>query len=185
MISVKNVDIANSKRIIVSKEELEKRILELGKRISEDYADKELVLVGVLKGSIYFLTDLSRAIDLPLQIDLISIGVFSNVTAKTGVVRITKDLDNDITGKHVIVVQDIIRSGLTSGYLLQNLETRGAASIKLCSLLYSPDEFILNFPIAYHGFEVSKAAWLIGYGLDINEIGRNLPYIAEIKGVRE
>jgi len=184
MISVKNVDIANSKRIIVSKEELEKRILELGKRISEDYADKELVLVGVLKGSIYFLTDLSRAIDLPLQIDLISIGVFSNVTAKTGVVRITKDLDNDITGKHVIVVQDIIRSGLTSGYLLQNLETRGAASIKLCSLLYSPDEFILNFPIAYHGFEVSKAPWLIGYGLDINEIGRNLPYIAEIKGVR-
>ena len=184
MISVKNVDIANIKRIIVSEQELKNRILELGNRIAEDYADKDLVLVGVQRGSIYFLADLSRAIELPLQIDLISIGVFSNSPVNTGVVRIAKDLDNDVTGKHVIIVQDIIRSGLTSGYLLQNLETRGAASIKLCSLLYSPEEFILNFPIAYHGFEVSKAAWLIGYGLDINEKGRNLPYIAEIKGTR-
>ncbi|HWR31367.1 MAG TPA: hypoxanthine phosphoribosyltransferase [Negativicutes bacterium] len=178
------MDIANIKRVIVSEEKLKQRILELGKRISEDYAGKELVLVGVLKGSIYFLTDLSIAIDLPLQIDLMSIGVFSNSTGKTGVVRITKDMDYDITGRHVIVVQDIIRSGLTSGYLLQNFETRGAASIKLCSLLYSPEEFILNFPITYYGFEVSKASWLVGYGLDIEEKGRNLPYIAEIKGMR-
>lgn len=171
----------NIEKIIITKDRLDKRILELGKQISNDYAGKELILVGVLKGAIYFLTDLSEAIDLPLQIDLISIGMFSNSTGKSGVVRIIKDLDYDITGKHVIVVEDVVRSGLTSGYLLQNLETRGAASIKLCALLYSPEEFLLNFPIAYYGFEISKAAWLVGYGLDVEEKGRNLPYIAEIK----
>lgn len=176
------VDLVNNiEKIIITKDRLDKRILELGKQISNDYAGKELILVGVLKGAIYFLTDLSEAIDLPLQIDLISIGMFSNSTGKSGVVRIIKDLDYDITGKHVIVVEDVVRSGLTSGYLLQNLETRGAASIKLCALLYSPEEFLLNFPIAYYGFEISKAAWLVGYGLDVEEKGRNLPYIAEIK----
>jgi hypoxanthine phosphoribosyltransferase len=93
-----------------------------------------------------------------------------------------KDLDYDITGKHILVVEDIIRSGLTLGYLLQNLGTRGAASIRLCTLLHSPEEQLLNFPIDYVGFVVSKAERLIGYGLDIDEKGRNLPYIAEIKG---
>ncbi len=175
------MDITNIGKIIISREELEKRILVLGKQISEDYAGKELILLGVLKGAIYFLTDLSKAIDLPLQIDLMSIGVFSNSTGKSGVVRIVKDLDYDITDKHVIIVEDVVRSGLTSGYLLQNLETRGAASIKLCALLYSPEEFLLNFPIAYYGFEISKSNWLVGYGLDVEEKGRNLPYIAEIK----
>lgn len=175
------MDITNIGKIIISREALEERILVLGKQISEDYAGKELILVGVLKGAIYFLTDLSKAIDLPLQIDLMSIGVFSNSTGKSGVVRIVKDLDYDITDKHVIIVEDVVRSGLTSGYLLQNLETRGAASIKLCALLYSPEEFLLNFPIAYYGFEISKSNWLVGYGLDVEEKGRNLPYIAEIK----
>ena len=176
-----NVDIANIEDIIVSSEELKQRVLTLGRQISADYAGKELILVGVLKGAIYFLTDLSQAIDLPLQIDLISIGVFSNSTGKSGVVRIVKDLDYDITGKHVIVVEDVVRSGLTSGYLLQNLETRGAASIRLCALLYSPEEFLLNFPITYYGFEISKSTWLVGYGLDIEEKGRNLPFIAKMK----
>jgi hypoxanthine phosphoribosyltransferase len=178
---VNTVDIANVEKIIVSSEELKQRVQTLGRQISADYAGKELILVGVLKGAIYFLTDLSQAIDLPLQIDLISIGVFSNSTGKSGVVRIVKDLDYDITGKHVIVVEDVVRSGLTSGYLLQNLETRGAASIKLCALLYSPEEFLLNFPIAYYGFEISKSTWLVGYGLDIEEKGRNLPFIAKMK----
>ncbi len=175
------MDIANIEKIIINREELEERILALGKQISEDYVGKELILVGVLKGAIYFLTDLSKAIDLPLQIDLMSIGVFSNSTGRSGVVRIVKDLDYDITDKHVIIVEDVVRSGLTSGYLLQNLETRGAASIKLCALLYSPEEFLLNFPIAYYGFEISKSNWLVGYGLEVEEKGRNLPYIAEIK----
>lgn len=171
------------KRVVISREELNEKIRMLGKQITEDYAGRDLVLVGVLKGSLFFLSDLSRAIDLPLQIDLISIGIF-NSTGRTGVVRITKDLDYDITGKHVIVVEDIIRSGLTLGYLLQNLGTRGAADIKLCTLLFSPEELLLNIPIAYVGFEVAKTERLIGYGLDIGEKGRNLPYIAEIKGIR-
>lgn len=177
------MDITGIEKIIISSDELRERVLALGKQISEDYAGKELILVGVLKGAIYFLTDLSQAIDLPLQIDLISIGVFSNSTGKSGVVRIVKDLDYDISGKHVIVVEDVVRSGLTSGYLLQNLETRGAASIKLCALLYSPEEFLLNFPIAYYGFEITKATWLVGYGLDIEEKGRNLPFIAKMKRI--
>lgn len=177
------MDITGIEKIIISSDELRERVLALGKQISEDYAGKELILVGVLKGAIYFLTDLSQTIDLPLQIDLISIGVFSNSTEKSGVVRIVKDLDYDISGKHVIVVEDVVRSGLTSGYLLQNLETRGAASIKLCALLYSPEEFLLNFPIAYYGFEITKATWLVGYGLDIEEKGRNLPFIAKMKRI--
>jgi hypoxanthine phosphoribosyltransferase len=178
---MKAMDISNIGDIIISGEELNQRVKTLGSQISADYAGKELILVGVLKGAIYFLTDLSQAIDLPLQIDLISIGVFSNSTGKSGVVRIVKDLDYDITGKHVIVVEDVVRSGLTSGYLLQNLATRGAASIKLCALLYSPEEFLLNFPIAYYGFEISKSTRLVGYGLDVEEKGRNLPYIAKTK----
>ncbi|MGE4276660.1 MAG: hypoxanthine phosphoribosyltransferase [Lawsonibacter sp.] len=171
----------NMKRIAISEEKLNERIRVLGKQITKDYADKELVLIGVLKGALYFLTDLSRAIDLPVQIDLISIGVLSS-TRQTGVVRITKDLDYDITGKHVLVVENIVRSQLTLGYLLRHLGSRGAASIKTCTLLYSPEEQLLNIPIEYVGFEISKLERLIGYGLDVGEKGRNLPYIAEIKG---
>lgn len=175
------MDPIDMKRIAINQEELNKRICALGKQITEDYAGKDLILVGVLKGALYFLCDLSRAIDLPLQIDLISVGVL-NSTGQTGVVRILKDLDYDIAGKHVLVIEDIIRSELTLGYLLQNLKTRGASDIKICTLLYSPAEQLLNIPIEYVGFEISKEERLIGYGLDVNEKGRNLPYIAKIKG---
>ena len=167
------------KNIAYSEEDLRQRISELGKQITADYNGLDLILVGVLKGSLFFLTDLARAIDLPLQLDLISIGVYPNSTGRTGAVRLTKDLDSDIAGKHVLIIEDIIRSGLTTGYLLQNLETRGAASIKICTLLLSPDEQLINIPVAYVGFEVSKVR-LLGYGLDVNEKDRNLPFIAEI-----
>jgi hypoxanthine phosphoribosyltransferase len=166
-------------KIIYSEEDIKKRVLELGKQITSDYAGKDLILVGVLKGSLFFLTDLARAIKLPLQLDMISIGIYPNSPGRTGVVRLTKDLDSDISGKHVLVIEDIIRSGLTTGYLLQNLETRGAASIRVCTLLRSPDEQLISIPVQYAGFEVSKAR-LVGYGLDVEEKGRNLPYIAEI-----
>lgn len=167
------------RKIAFSEEDLKKRILELGKQITSDYADKELILVGVLKGSLFFLTDLARVIDLPLQLDVISIGISPNSSGRAGVVRLTKDLDFDIAGKHVLVIEDIIRSGLTTGYLIQNLETRGAASINICTLLRSADEQLINMPISYIGFEVSKAR-LLGYGLDVGEKGRNLPFVAEI-----
>lgn len=167
------------KNIVFSEEDLKKRIAALGRQITIDYAGEELLLVGVSKGSLFFLTDLARVIDLPLQLDMISIGIYPNATGRTGVVRLTKDLDCDITGRHVLIIEDIIRSGLTTGYLLQNLETRGAASIKVCTLLLSPAEQLITIPVRYIGFEVTKAR-LLGYGLDVEERGRNLPFIAEI-----
>ena len=173
----------NCKHVVYSEEDLQKRICALGKQITADYAGKELILIGVLKGSLFFMVDLSRSIDLPVQMDFISIGIYPNATARTGVVRITKDLDFDISGKHVLIIEDIIRSGLTTGYLMQNLESRGAASINICTLLLNPKENLVTIPIAYMGFEVSKTR-VLGYGMDINEKGRNLPYIVEVEEAR-
>lgn len=133
----------------------------------------------MLKGSLYFLADLSRFIDLPLKLDFMSIGLYQG-TAKTGIVRIVKDLDLDVTGRHVLIVEDIIRTGLTTGYLFQNIEARSPESVSVCTLLQSPDQLLLNFPIAYVGFSVT-GAWLAGYGMDIGEQWRNLPYIAEVE----
>ena len=169
-------------KIEFSTKELMERIKELGREISRDYEGKELILVGVLKGSLYFFADLTREIDIPIQLDFISIGVYPNTTNETGVVRIVKDLDLDITGKHVLVIEDIIRTGLTIGYLVQNLESRRPASVKVCSLLVNPGQQLINVPISYAGFEISDT-WLMGYGLDVKENGRNLPYI--IKTVKK
>lgn len=168
------------KRVLLSTETIQARIGELGRQIQTDYADKELILVGVLKGSIYFMSDLTRAIDLPIKFDFMTIGTIPNTTNQTGIVRITKDLDIDVTGKHVLLIEDIVRTGLTTAYLVQNLLARQAASVKVCSLLVNPDQQLINVPIAYSGFEITQA-WLIGYGMDVAEHGRNLPYIAEIE----
>lgn len=168
------------KRIVFSEEALSARVRALGKQITEDYAGKDLLLVSVLKGSVFFLTDLARAIDLPLQIDFMSVGIHPNPGGMAGVVRITKDLDHDIAGKHVLLIEDIVRAGLTTGYLMQNLEARGAASIRVCALLSNQAEQLISVPIAYSGFEVPKTR-LVGYGLDVDEQGRNLPFIAEIQ----
>ncbi|NLW88402.1 MAG: hypoxanthine phosphoribosyltransferase [Clostridiaceae bacterium] len=167
------------KQIIYSQETLQKKAAELGQRISEDYRDKELVLIAVLKGSMYFFADLTREIDIPIGVDMISIGNIPDTTSRTGIVRITKDLDLDITGKHVLVIEDIIRTGLTTAYLIQSLEARKPIDVKVCTLLYNPDRLLINVPIAYYGFEVSRS-WLVGYGMDIDEKWRNLPYIGEL-----
>jgi hypoxanthine phosphoribosyltransferase len=167
-------------RIVFSAEALQNRIAELGAQITVDYAGRDLVVAGVLKGSLYFLADLTRAISLPLQVDVISIGMYPGATKQTGVVRITKDLDADITGRHVLVVEDIVRTGLTLGYLVQNLESRCPASVAVCALLVNPDQQLIDIPIAYSGFTVS-ASWLLGFGLDAGEQWRNLPYIVEIE----
>ncbi len=166
----------NDARIEFTEQQLKEKAQEIGEQISCDYADKELIIVGVLKGSLYFFADLTRAITIPVQLDFISIGVYPHTTNETGIVRIVKDLDIDITGKHVIVVEDIIRTGLTIGYLVQNLESRRPASVKVCSLLVNPDQQLIAVPIAYSGFQISDT-WLMGYGLDVKENGRNLPYI--------
>lgn len=167
------------RRILYSAEDLRKKVAEIGRQISNDYAGKELVVIGVLKGSLYFFADLTRAIDIPIGVDVMAIGTIPNTTSQTGVVRITKDLDLDITGKHVLIIEDIIRTGLTTAYLAQNLEARKPASINVCSLLVNPDQQLINIQIAYFGYEISDA-WLIGYGMDVHEQGRNLPYIAEL-----
>ena len=177
------MDESNFVRIAFSREAIEGRVREIGKKISADYAGKELVLVGVLKGSAYFLADLSRSIDIPHKIDFISIGVYQG-TNKTGVVRITKDLDIDVFGKHVLIIEDIVRTGLTTGYLFQNIEARVPDSIKVCTLLVNPDQQLISFPIAYTGFTVTDE-WLAGYGMDIDEQWRGLPYIAEVKRTKE
>jgi hypoxanthine phosphoribosyltransferase len=168
------------RRIIYSAEELHEKVAEMGRRISTDYEGKDLIVVGVLKGSLYFFADLTRAIDIPIGVDVIAIGTIPNTTSQTGIVRITKDLDLDITGKHVLIVQDIIRTGLTTAYLVQSLGARKPASINVCSLLVNPDQQLINIPIAYLGFTITDT-WLIGYGMDIHEQGRSLPYIAELE----
>ncbi len=177
-----NKETPNVKRILLSQEDLKDRVATLGEQISRDYTGKEIVLVGVLKGSLYFLADLSRSITIPLMLDMISIGVYPGTTKQTGVVRITKDLDIDVSGKHVIVVEDIVRTGLTIGYLVQNLESKKAASVKVCSLFVNPNQQLINVPIAYTGFEIGNT-WLVGYGMDISEKWRDLPYVAEMDRV--
>ena len=168
------------KEIRFTAQELQERTKAIGSQISQDYQGKNLILVGVLKGSLYFMADLSRAINMPVQLDFISIGTYPTSTNQKGIVRITKDLDLEITGKDVLVIEDIIRTGLTTAYLVQSLQARLPASVKVCTLLLSPEEQLIKVPIAYSGFTISSDR-LIGYGMDIKEEGRNLPYIATIK----
>jgi hypoxanthine phosphoribosyltransferase len=167
-------------RTAFTTEQLQSRIRDIGAQLAADYAGKELVLVAVLKGSLYFFADLTRAIDAPLQTDCIAIGMYGPAASQSGVVRITKDLDLDVTGKHVIIVEDIVRTGLTLGYLVQNIESRGPASVKVCALFVNPAQQLIDIPIAYQGFTVSSA-WLMGYGMDVAEQWRHLPYVVEVE----
>ena len=166
-------------RKVYDEEAIARRVKELGAQITEDFKGEELIVVGVIKGSVYFFSDLTRAIDLPIKIDMIGFGNIPDTTSKTGVVKITKDIDVDISGKHVLVVEDVIRTGLTTAYLIQNLESKQPKDITLATMLLNPDRLLMTIPVKYYGFEISDS-WLLGYGLDSKEIGRNLPYIAEL-----
>ena len=168
-----------TERIVYSEEVIRARVNELGRQITEDFKGKELIVIGVIKGSLYFLSDLTRAIDLPIKIDMVGFSNIPDTTSKTGIVRIIKDIDIDITDKHVLVVEDVIRTGLTTAYIIQNLEMKKPKDITLCSMLLNPDRLLMTIPVKYYGFEINYQ-WLAGYGLDRNEIGRNLPYIAQI-----
>ena len=168
----------NILRTAFSEEQLKSRVAELGAAITADYAGKELVLIAVLRGSLYFFADLTRAISIPIQTDCIAFGMYAH--SHTGVVRITKDLDLNIAGKHVLIVEDIVRTGLTLGYLIQNIETRGPASVKVCALFVNPAQHLIDIPIAYQGFTVSSA-WLMGYGMDVGEQWRHLPCVVEVE----
>jgi hypoxanthine phosphoribosyltransferase len=167
------------KRVVFTESDIAQKVAEMGKRISEDYKDKEPLLISVLKGTFYFFADLTRRIDIPADIDFMSIGVYPGTTNQTGVVRIVKDLDLDITGRHVLMIEDI-NTGLTIGYLIQNIESRWPASLKVCTFLNNPSQRLVNIPVEYSGFEVPDIH-LAGYGMDVHGKLRNLPYIVEIE----
>ena len=173
-------EVLGVEHIVYDEETIRKRVAELGAQITKDYEGEELVVVGVIRGSLYFLSDLTREIDLPIKVDIVGFTNIPDTTSKTGVVRIIKDIEMDITDKHVLVVEDVIRTGLTTAYIIQNLEMKKPKDITLCSMLVNPDRILMTIPVKYTGFEINDQ-WLAGYGMDRDEIGRNLPYIAQIK----
>jgi hypoxanthine phosphoribosyltransferase len=165
---------------LVSQEDLERRVRELGEEISRDYQGKELFLVGVLKGAVFFLSDLMRALEVPCEVDFMAVASYGSSTDSSGVVRILKDLDATIEGKDVLIVEDIIDSGLTLSYLLRTLRARDPRSLEVCALLTKPERREVDLPIRYTGFEIPNK-FVIGYGLDHAERYRNLPYVAVLQ----
>jgi hypoxanthine phosphoribosyltransferase len=164
--------------LLLSQAEISERVAEIGARITQDYAGRNLVLVTVLKGGLFFLADLCRAIELPLALDFMAVSTYGPA-AHTGEVRITKDLDEDLKGRAVLVVEDIIDTGMTLNYLLGVLRGRGPASVEVCVLLDKDQRRIIDLPIAYRGFRIPDR-FVVGYGLDLDAKLRNLPYVATL-----
>ena len=169
-------------RIVLSEAQIERRVRELGEEISRDYAGKELILVGILKGCVVFLSDLIRHISIPLSFDFVAVSSYGADTKSSGVVRILKDLDESVESKHVLVIEDIVDTGLTLrlSYLLENLRSRRAASVKVCSLLDKPARRRVDVRVDYRGFTVEDR-FVVGYGLDYQGKYRGLPYIGLLK----
>nr|WP_094605453.1 hypoxanthine phosphoribosyltransferase [Sporomusa silvacetica] len=167
-------------KILFSETEVASRIKELGEAITQDYTGKEILMIGVLRGAVIFMADLARAIKLPVAIDFMAVSSYGSTTSSSGVVRILKDLDEDVENKHVLIVEDIIDSGLTLNYLMENLWSRKPASIKICTLLNKPDRRKVEVPIAYNGFTIPDY-FVVGYGLDFAEKYRNFPFIGVLK----
>ncbi len=165
--------------ILIPEADVQAKVRELGDKISSDYAGRDLVLISVLRGGFIFLADLCRAIALPVTIDLMAVSSYGPGARPSGVVKILKDLDESIAGREVLVIEDIIDTGLTLSYLLRNLEPRAPASLKVCVLLDKPARRIADLPIAYRGFEVPDK-FVVGYGLDYRQMYRNLPFIATL-----
>ncbi len=164
---------------LVGRDELQARVARLGEEISRDYAGRELILVGVLKGAVLFLADLMRHIDVPCEIDFMAVSSYGSQTDSSGVVRILKDLDAPIEGRDVLIVEDIIDSGLTLQYLMRNLRARGPASLEVCALLTKPERLRVDLSPRYVGFEIPNR-FAIGYGLDHAQRYRNLDYVAAL-----
>ena len=166
--------------VLISADEIQHKISTLAKQITEDYRGKDLLLVGVLKGAFVFMSDLAREIPLPLAFDFMAVSSYGSATKSSGVVRILKDLDYEITDRHVLLVEDIIDSGLTISYLLRYLEARRPASLEICSLFWKKGEQAVPLDVKYPGFEIPPV-FVVGYGLDYAERYRNLPYIGVLK----
>jgi hypoxanthine phosphoribosyltransferase len=164
-------------KVLIEEDVVAARVAELGSEISNDYTGKDLLLVGVLKGAVFFMADLMRQLSIPCEVDFMAISSYGASTDSSGVVRILKDLDINIESRDVLVVEDIIDSGLTLSYLIRNLESRNPASLEICALLTKPDRREIDVDVRYTGFEIPNE-FVIGYGLDFGERYRNLPYVA-------
>ena len=162
--------------ILIDEETLASRVAELGAEVSADYVGRDLLLIGVLKGAVFFMADLMRHLTVPCEVDFMAISSYGDATDSSGIVRILKDLDINIEGRDVLVVEDIIDSGLTLSYLIRNLESREPASLEVCALLTKPSRREIDVPVRYVGFEIPNK-FVVGYGLDFAERYRNLPYV--------
>lgn len=172
----KNID-----RILISKEEISQKVKEIGSQISKDYSkDDELIIVGILKGASVFMADLIREIDMSINIDFMAVSSYGNSTKSSGTVKIIKDLDLEVEGKHILIVEDIIDTGLTLKYITNNLKSRKTKSLKICTLLDKPERRKCDLNIDYIGFKIPDK-FIVGYGIDHAEKYRNLPYVAAIK----
>jgi hypoxanthine phosphoribosyltransferase len=171
---------ADIEEVLISADEIDDKIASLSKQITEDYRDRDLLLVGVLKGAFMFMANLAREVKLPIEFDFMAVSSYGSATKSSGVVRILKDLDHEITGRHVLLVEDIIDSGLTISYLLRYLRAREPASLEICSLFYKKGEQAVPLDVRYPGFEIPPV-FIVGYGLDYAEKYRNLPYIGVLK----
>jgi len=166
--------------VLVSAEDLDRRVSELAAEISRDYEGRDLVLVGVLKGAVFFLSDLMRRLEVPVEVDFMAVSSYGSATKSSGVVRILKDLDAVIEGRDVLIVEDIVDSGLTLQYLLRNLAARNPRTLEVCALLIKPERQKVELPTRYVGFEIPNR-FAIGYGLDYAERYHNLPYVAALE----
>ena len=167
-------------QILLTEEEIQRRIAEAGEQIARDYAGRDLILIGVLKGASVFMADLARAIDLPLEFDFMAVSSYGAATQTSGVVRILKDLDHEIAGRNVLLVEDIVDSGLTLSYLLKNLRTRKPATLEVCALLQKTGVQQVPLEVKYRLFEIPPV-FVVGYGLDFAERFRNLPYVGTLR----
>jgi hypoxanthine phosphoribosyltransferase len=166
--------------ILLTEKEIQAKVADLAALIDADYAGKELLLVGVLKGAVMVMADLARALHLPVTIDFMAISSYGSGTSSSGVVRILKDLDHAIEGRHVLVVEDIVDSGLTLSWLVANLQSRAPASVEVCALMRKPEAVKQEVDVRYLGFDIPKD-FVVGYGLDYNEKYRNLPFVGTLK----
>lgn len=168
------------KEVLVSEEDITSKVKELGKQITEDYKDKDLLLIGILKGSVIFMSELAQNIKLPVEMDFMAVSSYGKSSVSTGEVRIIKDLDFSVEDRHLLIIEDIIDTGYTLSYLIDNLKKRGAKSIKVCTFLDKPDRRKADIHVDYLGFIVPDE-FIVGYGLDYAERYRNLPYVAALK----
>jgi len=166
--------------VLITEEQIQQKIAEVGEQLSADYADRDLLLVGVLKGAFVFMADLSRHVRLPMEFDFMAVSSYGAATQTSGVVRILKDLDHEILGRHVLLVEDIVDSGLTLSYLLKNLRTRRPASLEVCALMQKTGVQQVPLDIKYRLFEI-PSVFVVGYGLDYGERFRNLPFVGTLR----